>query len=159
LFLAGGLYFKNSNDALKTYGTTLKDFSKTDAKTIHRALLFNPSEGWGYNKEYKIDCDVFLIDELSMVSVELMTHVIDAIDYLRETREVGEKVAIIGGGLTGCEIAYDAILSILCLNTSLETFSKKLFILTLGASAIKHLTFSISIFDRSNTIPPPILNP
>ena len=59
----------------------LKDFSKTDAKTIHRALLFNPSTGWGYNKNYKIDCDVLLIDELSMVSVELMTHVIDAIDF------------------------------------------------------------------------------
>ena len=59
----------------------LKDFSKTDAKTIHRALAFNPKTGWGYNKDYKIDCDVFLIDELSMVSVELMTHVIDAIDF------------------------------------------------------------------------------
>jgi exodeoxyribonuclease V alpha subunit len=59
----------------------LKDFSETDAKTIHRALAFNPSTGWGYNKENKIDCDVFLIDELSMVSVELMTHVIDAIDF------------------------------------------------------------------------------
>lgn len=59
----------------------LKDFSKTDAKTIHRALLFNPTTGWGYNKDCKIDCDVFLIDELSMVSVELMTHIIDAIDF------------------------------------------------------------------------------
>lgn len=59
----------------------LKDFSKTDTKTLHRALCFNPSTGWGYNKECKIDCDVFLIDELSMVSVELMTHVIDAIDF------------------------------------------------------------------------------
>lgn len=59
----------------------LKDFSKTDAKTIHRALAFNPKTGWGYNKNCKIDCDVFLIDELSMVSVELMTHVIDAIDF------------------------------------------------------------------------------
>lgn len=59
----------------------LKDFSKTDAKTIHRALAFNPKTGWGYNKDCKIDCDVFLIDELSMVSVELMTHVIDAIDF------------------------------------------------------------------------------
>ena len=59
----------------------LKDFSKTDAKTIHRALAFNPQTGWGYNKDCKIDCDVFLIDELSMVSVELMTHVIDAIDF------------------------------------------------------------------------------
>lgn len=59
----------------------LKDFSKTDAKTIHRALAFNPQTGWGYNKDCKIDCDVFLIDELSMVSVELMTHVIDAVDF------------------------------------------------------------------------------
>ena len=36
---------------------------------------------------------------------------IDAIDYLRNTKEVGENVVIIGGGLTGCEIAYDAVLN------------------------------------------------
>lgn len=59
----------------------LKDFSKREAKTIHRVLCFNPRTGWGYNKECKIDCDVFLIDEFSMVSVALMTHVIDAIDF------------------------------------------------------------------------------
>ena len=32
---------------------------------------------------------------------------IEAIDYLLGTREVGENVVVIGGGLTGCEIAYD----------------------------------------------------
>ena len=32
---------------------------------------------------------------------------IEACDYLNGTREVGEKVVIIGGGLTGCEIALD----------------------------------------------------
>lgn len=36
---------------------------------------------------------------------------IDAIDYLRKTAKVGENIAIIGGGLTGCEIAYDAVLN------------------------------------------------
>lgn len=61
----------------------LKDFSNTEAKTIHRALGFNPRTGWTYNKEYKLDCDVFLIDEFSMVSVDLMIHVIDAIDFSR----------------------------------------------------------------------------
>ncbi|MDR1359067.1 MAG: FAD-dependent oxidoreductase, partial [Coriobacteriales bacterium] len=35
---------------------------------------------------------------------------IEAIDYLRGEREVGEKVVIIGGGLTGCEIAYELFL-------------------------------------------------
>lgn len=34
---------------------------------------------------------------------------IEAIDYLKGT-ETGENVAVIGGGLTGCEIAYDLIL-------------------------------------------------
>ena len=37
--------------------------------------------------------------------------IMDAIDYLRETKEVGKNIAIIGGGLTGCEIAYDAVLN------------------------------------------------
>ncbi len=35
---------------------------------------------------------------------------IEAIDYLLDKKEVGEKVVVIGGGLTGCEIAYDLYL-------------------------------------------------
>ncbi|MBE5792763.1 MAG: FAD-binding protein [Clostridiales bacterium] len=35
---------------------------------------------------------------------------IEAIDYLMGNKEVGNKVAVIGGGLTGCEIAYDLYL-------------------------------------------------
>ncbi len=35
---------------------------------------------------------------------------VEAIDYLLETKTVGDKVVIIGGGLTGCEIAYDLAL-------------------------------------------------
>ena len=45
------------------------------------------------------------------LNIEGKEHIIDAIDYLRETREIGDKIAIIGGGLTGCEIAYDAVLN------------------------------------------------
>ena len=36
---------------------------------------------------------------------------IEAIDYLLGNKEVGEKVVVIGGGLTGCEIAYDLYLN------------------------------------------------
>ena len=32
---------------------------------------------------------------------------IEAVDYLLGNKPVGEKVVVIGGGLTGCEIAYD----------------------------------------------------
>ena len=35
---------------------------------------------------------------------------IEAIDYLLGNKDVGESVAVIGGGLTGCEIAYDLYL-------------------------------------------------
>ena len=35
---------------------------------------------------------------------------VEAVDYLLGNKKVGEKVAIIGGGLTGCEIAYDLYL-------------------------------------------------
>ena len=35
---------------------------------------------------------------------------IEAIDYLLETKSVGENVVVVGGGLTGCEIAYDLYL-------------------------------------------------
>ena len=35
---------------------------------------------------------------------------IEAIDFLRGRKEVGQKVVIIGGGLTGCEIAYELYL-------------------------------------------------
>ncbi len=35
---------------------------------------------------------------------------IEAVDYLLGTKTVGDNVVIIGGGLTGCEIAYDLFL-------------------------------------------------
>lgn len=37
-------------------------------------------------------------------------NVMDAVEYLRGYKTAGENVVIIGGGLTGCEIAYDAAL-------------------------------------------------
>jgi 2-enoate reductase len=36
---------------------------------------------------------------------------VEAVDYLLGNKTVGDKVVIIGGGLTGCEIAYDLYLS------------------------------------------------
>ena len=36
---------------------------------------------------------------------------VEAVDYLLKNKEVGENVVVIGGGLTGCEIAYDLYLN------------------------------------------------
>ncbi len=35
---------------------------------------------------------------------------VEAVDYLLGKKKVGEKVVVVGGGLTGCEIAYDLYL-------------------------------------------------
>ncbi len=35
---------------------------------------------------------------------------VEAVDYLLQNKTVGDKVVIVGGGLTGCEIAYDLYL-------------------------------------------------
>lgn len=44
------------------------------------------------------------------LNIEGFDKTIDAIDYL-SGHEVGETVAVIGGGLTGCEVAYELYLS------------------------------------------------
>jgi 2-enoate reductase len=44
------------------------------------------------------------------IPVPGIEHGIEAIDYLRGRKTVGDKVVIIGGGLTGCEIAYELYL-------------------------------------------------
>lgn len=59
----------------------LSEFTGKRASTIHRGLRYNPREGWGYNKDCKINCDVVVVDECSMVDVDLFVHLIDAIDF------------------------------------------------------------------------------
>ena len=44
------------------------------------------------------------------IPVKGAENAIEAVDYLLGNKEVGENVTIIGGGLTGCEIAYDLYL-------------------------------------------------
>lgn len=58
----------------------LSEYTKRDAGTIHRKLKFNPSEGWGYNKENKLKVDVVLVDENGMTDIYLMKRLLDAID-------------------------------------------------------------------------------
>lgn len=45
-----------------------------------------------------------------VLNVESAQEMVEAIEYLRGYKEVGDNVAVIGGGLTGCEIAYDLAL-------------------------------------------------
>ena len=44
------------------------------------------------------------------IPVKGVENTVEAVDYLLGKKEVGQNVTIIGGGLTGCEIAYDLYL-------------------------------------------------
>ena len=86
------MLIKMLNDNYKTFllasptgksAKVLANFTGVEARTVHRTLGYNPQEGWFYNEDNKIDCDLLLIDEMSMISVDLMKHIIDAIDFNR----------------------------------------------------------------------------
>ena len=72
------------------------------------------------NIDVRYNCEINDISKLSADEIIIATgakakklnikgseNFIEAVDYLNNKKEVGDKVVIIGGGLTGCEIAYD----------------------------------------------------
>jgi exodeoxyribonuclease V alpha subunit len=54
-----------------------------EARTIHRLLEYNPQNGWGRHARRPIDSDVVIVDESSMLDVELGAALLDAIDVER----------------------------------------------------------------------------
>ena len=59
----------------------LSENTNEHASTIHRGLGYMPPNNWGYNEEAKMTCDVLIIDEFSMVDLNLFKHVVDAVDF------------------------------------------------------------------------------
>jgi len=65
-----------------------------EAKTIHRALEMNPSDGDGIfhrNENNPLDADVIIIDEMSMVDVGLFYHLLKALKSTTRLVLVGDK--------------------------------------------------------------------
>lgn len=79
----------------------ISNFTRQKASTIHRGLEYSPvnikeikyldENGreqteytcWGYNRQDKLFCDIVIIDEFSMVDLNLFKKVIDAIDFTK----------------------------------------------------------------------------
>ena len=79
---------------LKSNGKSFRLFSPTGraakvlhentnepASTIHRGLGYIPPNQWIYNDEHKLDCDIVIVDEFSMVDIWLFQKLLDAIDF------------------------------------------------------------------------------
>ncbi|MFC1929527.1 ATP-dependent RecD-like DNA helicase [Chloroflexota bacterium] len=69
----------------------LSEVTGREAKTIHRLLEFSPSEGgFKRNEEYPLDADLVIIDEVSMVDILLMNHLLKAIPSMATLLLVGD---------------------------------------------------------------------
>ena len=72
----------------------LAETSGIEAKTIHRALEMNPTEGEGFfhrNENNPLDADIVIIDEVSMVDVTLLYHLAKALKSTARLILVGDK--------------------------------------------------------------------
>jgi len=79
-----------------------------EAKTIHRLLEFNPSNGQPKkNADDYLKADIIIIDETSMVDIVLMNHLLNAIDENTTIIFVGDanQLPSIGAG----NVLYDMI--------------------------------------------------
>ncbi|GIW23013.1 MAG: hypothetical protein KatS3mg068_2020 [Candidatus Sericytochromatia bacterium] len=63
-----------------------------EAFTIHRLLVWNPSEGtFKYNEENLLDLDVIIVDEVSMLDIFLASSLIKAIPNNAQVIFIGDK--------------------------------------------------------------------
>lgn len=58
----------------------LSESTGIEALTIHRLLEFNPQNGgFNYNQDHNLNCDLLIIDEASMLDVQLFNNLLKAI--------------------------------------------------------------------------------
>lgn len=57
----------------------LSEATGCEAKTIHRLLEYKPPDGYQKNAENPLECDVLIVDEMSMVDIVLMYNLLKAV--------------------------------------------------------------------------------
>ena len=83
----------------------LGNYTKMPASTIHRGYCYNPNDGWFYNEENKVDCDIIIADEMSMCDIFLFKHLLDGIDFNKT------KLLIIGDPSQLCSVGAGNLLN------------------------------------------------
>ncbi|MDD4048151.1 MAG: ATP-dependent RecD-like DNA helicase [Clostridia bacterium] len=71
-----------------------------EAKTIHRLLEFKPTQGYQKNSEDPLECDVLILDEMSMVDISLMYNLLKAVPSTTVVILVGDvdQLPSVGAG-------------------------------------------------------------
>ena len=105
----GGVYIAASTPDFKEPDKRLLDWYRRQIKNLNIEVKYNTE----ITDLSVLDADEIIVatgakpKKLNLPGIE---KAVEAVDYLLGNKEVGETVAVIGGGLTGCEIAYDLAL-------------------------------------------------
>jgi len=88
-----------------------------EAKTIHRLLEYKPPEGYKKNAENRLECDVLIIDEASMVDLILMYNLLKAVNDNTTILLVGDvdQLPSVGAGNVLKDIIDSGVLEVVCL--------------------------------------------
>ncbi|MBO4790014.1 MAG: ATP-dependent RecD-like DNA helicase, partial [Oxalobacter sp.] len=78
----------------------LTEATGIEAKTIHRLLEFNPTDGFKRNEDEPLQGDVLIIDESSMIDIQLMDHLLQAVPETMTLIFVGDidQLPSVGAG-------------------------------------------------------------
>ena len=78
----------------------MSDATGGDAKTIHRLLGYNPMRGYLYNEDFPLYGDVLILDETSMINVQLMNTLLKAVPIEMKLVLIGDvdQLPCIGAG-------------------------------------------------------------
>ena len=93
----------------------LGDATGLEAKTIHRLLEFQPSSGgFTRNEERPLDCDLLVVDETSMVDVQLMHKLLKAVPANAHLILVGDvdQLPSVGPGMVLANLIESGVVPI-----------------------------------------------
>lgn len=68
----------------------MQETTGQDSFTLHRLLEYNPNEGFVRNRDYPLELDVLIIDEMSMVDLHLMYAVFQALPAKAQLILIGD---------------------------------------------------------------------
>jgi exodeoxyribonuclease V alpha subunit len=103
-------------------GRAAKRMSETtgmEAKTIHRLLEFSPGEGgFKKNEEEPLECDLLIIDEMSMVDIILFHHLLKAVPLHSTLIMVGDihQLPSVGAGNVLKDVIESGVVPVVELN-------------------------------------------
>ncbi len=102
----GGIFIAAAAPSFKEHDKRLIEWEKLQIKKLGIEVHLNTE----VSDISSIDADEYIVatgSKAKSIPLKGVEKAMDACDYLLEKKPVGENVVIIGGGLTGCEIALD----------------------------------------------------